>query len=146
MFGIIIADTTFSEKSVMIFEELNKNAKSLKEAPLFYVNLSSQVTHADFSIMNITEITNAYGWTLLATCLMSADILRKATVNAKKAYYIMDLGFIMKPYDFNSVYETLSELRLITRSKHHQKFIKNLFNLDSVILPLDSDKICNTLS
>jgi hypothetical protein len=67
-------------------------------------------------------------------------------INAKKAYYIMDLGFLMKPYDFNSLYKTLSGLRLITRSEHHRRFVKNLFNLDSDVLPFDVDVICNTLS
>lgn len=146
MLGIILPDTNFSERSLMVFNELNRKAKGLEEASLFYVNLSSQVTHADFSIMNITEMANAYGWTLIATCPMSADILKNMAINAKKAYYIMDLGFLMKPYDFNSLYKTLSGLRLITRSEHHRSFIKNLFNLDSDVLPFDVDVICNTLS
>lgn len=146
MFGLIVADTNFSERSVLVFEELNRKAKGTDEASLFYINISSQVTDADFSIMNITEIANAYGWTLVATCLMSADILKKTAINATKAYYLMDLGFIMKPYDFNAVYETLSGLRLIVRSEHHQRFIKNLFNLDSVVLPFNVDTICNMLS
>lgn len=146
MFGVIVADTNFSEVSVMVFDELNRKARDLEEASLFYVNLSSQVSEADFSIMNVTEISNAYGWTLAATCLMSADILKKTAINATKAYYIMDLSFLMKPYDFNSVYETLSGLKLITRSEHHQKIVKNIFNLDSSILPFDVDAICNTLS
>ena len=146
MLGIILPDTNFSERSLMVFNELNRKAKGLEEASLFYVNLSSQVTHADFSIMNITEMANAYGWTLIATCPMSADILKNMAINAKKAYYIMDLGFLMKPYDFNSLYKTLSGLRLITRSEHHRSFIKNLFNLDSDILSFDVDVICNTLS
>jgi hypothetical protein len=144
MLGVIVADTNFSERSIMVFEELNKKARGLDEASLFYVNLSSQVLPADFSIMNVTEIANAYDWTLVATCLMSADILKKATVKAKKAYYIMDLGFLMKSYDFLKTYETLSKLKLIVRSEYHQRFIKNLFNLDSTILPFDLDKICNT--
>lgn len=146
MLGIILPDTNFSERSLMVFNELNRKAKGLEEASLFYVNLSSQVTHADFSVMNITEMANAYGWTLIATCPMSADILKNMAINAKKAYYIMDLGFLMKPYDFNNLYKTLSGLRLITRSEHHKKFIKNLFNLDSDVLPFDVDVICNTLS
>lgn len=146
MLGIILPDTNFSERSLMVFNELNRKAKGLEEASLFYVNLSSQVTHADFSIMNITEMANAYGWTLIATCPMSADILKNMAINAKKAYYIMDLGFLMKPYDFNSLYKTLSGLRLITRSEYHRSFIKNLFNLDSDVLPFDVDVICNTLS
>ena len=146
MLGIILPDTNFSERSLMVFNDLNRKAKGLEEASLFYVNLSSQVTHADFSIMNITEMANAYGWTLVATCLMSADILKKTAINATKAYYLMDLGFLMKPYDFNAVYETLSGLKLIVRSEHHQRFIKNLFNLDSIVLPFNVDTICNTLS
>jgi hypothetical protein len=145
MLGLIVADTNFSERSIMVFEELNKKARGLGEASLFYVNLSSQVLPADFSIMNITEIANAYDWTLVATCLMSADILKMATIRAKKAYYMMDLAFLMKPYDFVKTYETLSKLKLIVRSEHHQRFIKNLFNLDSIVLPFELDKICNTL-
>jgi hypothetical protein len=39
----------------------------------------------------------------------------------------------------------LSKLKLIVRSEHHQRFIKNLFNLDSIVLPFELDKICNTL-
>ena len=146
MFGVIVSDTNFSELSITVFDELNRKAKSLEEASLFYVNLSSQITEADFSIMNITEITNAYGWSLLATCLMSADILKKTAINAQKAYYIMDLSFLMKPYDFNTVYDTLSALKLITRSEHHQKIIKNIFNLDSAVLPFNVDSICSMLS
>ena len=146
MFGVIVADTNFSELSVTVFDELNKKARELGEVALFYVNLSSQVTEADFSIMNITEIANAYGWSLVATCLMSADILKKTAVNAEKAYYMMDLSFLMRPYDFNSVYDTLSGLKLITRSEYHQKIIKNIFNLDSVVLQFSVDSLCNTPS
>lgn len=143
MFGVIVADTNFAEVPVIVFDELNRKARGLEEACLFYVNLSSQVAEADFSIMNITEIANAHGWTLVATCLMSADILKKTAINAKRAYYIMDLSFLMKPFDFNTVYDTLSGLRLITRSDDHQRIIKNIFNLDSVVLPFKVDAICN---
>jgi len=146
MLGLIVSDTNFSEKSLMVFEELNEKVKGLGEYSLFYVNLSSQMAHADFSIMNITEISNACGWKLIATCPMSADILKKAAVRAKKAYYLMDLEFLMRPYDFNKMYEILSGLTLIVRSEWHQKFIKNLFNLESLVLPFKLDLICNTLS
>lgn len=146
MLGLIVPDTNFSERSMMVFSELNRMVKGLGEYSLFYVNLSSQMSHADFSIMNITEVNNTYGWTLIATCPISADILNKVPVNAKKAYYIMDLSFLMRPYDFNKMYQTLSGLVLITRSEFHQRFIKNLFNLDSVVLPFKLDTICSSLS
>jgi len=83
---------------------------------------------------------------LLATCPSTADILKKVPINATKAYYLMDLGFLMKPYDFNEMHKCLSGLVLITRSEEHQKFIKNIFNLDSTVLPFDLGIICNTLS
>jgi hypothetical protein len=146
MLGVIVPDTNFSERSVMVFKELNRAVKKIGEYCLFYVNLSSQVSFADFAIMNITEVNNAYGGTLIATCPISADILRKAAVNANKAYYLMDLGFLLAPYDFNEMYKTLSGLTLIVRSEEHQKFIKNLFNLDSIVLPFDLGLLCNTLS
>lgn len=146
MLGLIVPDTNFSERSFMTFSELNKAVKGLGEFSLFYVNLSSQMLPADFSIMNITELYNAYGWTLIATCPISADILKKASVNAKKAYYLMDLSFLMRPYDFNKTYEMLSNLTLIVRSEFHQVFIKNLFNLDSLVLPFELDVLCNSLS
>lgn len=144
MFGVIASETYLSEKNICIFDELNEQVKE-KEAILFYLNLSSKVTYHDFAIMNITEINNAYGWNMAATCLMTADILKKAPVRCNKAYYIWDLSFLLVPYEFNSVYETLSGLQLVVRSEDHQRHIKNIFNLDSKIVPFFRlDEIWNT--
>ena len=135
MIGILVSDTAFSESNLRVFDLLNDNSKTLVDAVLLYMNLSSQMMVADFPIMNITEIHSFYGGKLIATCLDTADLLQKAAIGARKMFYLWDLSFILKPYDFQSMYKLLSGLELVVRSEPHRKIIKNLFNLDATIVP-----------
>ena len=135
MIGIVVADTAFGEKNQIIFNDLNKTVEKIGEANLVYVNLSSQIMHADFAIMNITEINNYYGGTLVATCPMTADIVAKATVNAKKIWYMFDLGFLMRSYGFKETFNLLKKITPVVRSDAHAQFIKNLFGITPQIMP-----------
>ncbi len=121
--------------------------KELGEVHMIYVNLSTQLAVADFAIMNLTELNNAYGGTVVATCPMTADILTKAPINAKKAYYMWDLSFLLTAFDFEIYYEMLSDVQLIVRSESQQKIMKNLFGLNSqVVDTFNLEQICNSLS
>lgn len=146
MIGVLVSDTLLSEKNYNIFQELNESAKIRGSDVLLYVNLGAQLLPSDFAIMNATEMSHFYGKSLVATCLTTADMLRKAAVNAKKSYYIWDLSFLLSNYDFNSVYNILSNIQLIVRSDEHKKIIKNLFNLDSKVEPKFKVSIWNSLN
>lgn len=135
MIGIVVADTTFNEKNSHIFNELNNAVKKIGEANLVYVNLSSQLMESSFAIMNITEINNYYGGHLVATCPMTADIVAKATVNARKTFYMWDLGILLKSYDFKEMHRLLNSIDLVVRSVSHAKFIKNLFGVTPTVSP-----------
>jgi len=144
MLGVIVTDTIFSEKNMLIFEELNHIVKEKIESSLLYLNLSSHVTDNEFAIMSVSEINNFYGGTLVATCPITADTLIKCSVNAHKVYYLWDLSFLLKPYHFNQMYDTLSKCTLIVRSITHAEIIRNLFNLNpEVIENFDLEKIWN---
>ena len=134
MLGVMVADTLFSEKNMLVFSALNLAVKENIEASLLYHNLSSHVIDNDFAIMSVSEINNFYGGTLIATCPMTADTLSKCSVNARKLYYLWDLSFLLKSYNFNQVYDTLNTCSLVVRSLSHQKIIRNIFNLNSEII------------
>lgn len=135
--SIIVQDTTFSERNKNMFIEINNVvSSSLEEVNVCYLNLSNHMLKPEFAIMNITEIYNFFGTTLIATNDDTADVLAKACINANKIYYMWDLSFLLKSYDYAEVYNRLKHLKLVVRSTHHQKIIKNLFNLESFIVPV----------
>jgi hypothetical protein len=134
MFGVMVVDTVFGEKNAIIFESLNEAVKKNIDVSLLYLNLGSHIFDKDFAVMSMSEITSFYGGTLIATCPITADILAKCSVNAGKVYYMWDLSFLLKTYNFNEMYNTLSKNSLIVRSVTHQKIIRNIFNLDSKVM------------
>jgi hypothetical protein len=145
MINVLVESTNFSEKNMRMFSHLNESVRGLDEFNMIYVNLSSQVSHAEFSIMNITELNNCQGGMVVATCPMTADILGKAPVNTVKAYYMWDLSFLLRAYDFDVMHTMLSKVNLIVRSEAHKKIIQSLFNLDVNIVPFFRfDAICNS--
>ena len=145
MMNVLIESTNFCEKSLVVFEQLNEAVHGLDEFNLIYINLSSQISHSEFSIMNITELNNCQSGMVVATCLMTADILGKAPINVVKAYYMWDLSFLLKTYDFDVIYNVLSKVSLIVRSLEHKKIIKNLFDIDASVVPFFRfDAICKS--
>jgi hypothetical protein len=144
MLGVMVYSTIFNEKNMLIFDALNAAVKENIEASLLYHNLSTHVSDNDFAIMSISEINNFYGGALIATCPITADTLVKCSVNAKKVYYLWDLSFLLKHYNFNATYDILNNCSLIVRSLEHQKIIRNIFNLDSEIMSnFDLEKMWN---
>lgn len=145
MINVLVDNTNFCEKSLRLFNELNGAVEGIDEFNLIYVNLSSQISHAEFSIMNITELNNCQGGMVVANCPMTADILGKAPVNTIKAYYMWDLSFLLKAYDFDVMHSMLSKVNLIVRSEDHKKIIQDLFNIDATIVPFFRfDAICSS--
>ena len=95
--------------------------------------------------MNVTELNNCQSGMVVATCLMTADILGKAPINVVKAYYMWDLSFLLKTYDFDVIYSVLSKVNLMVRSSEHKKIIKNLFSINASVVPFFRfDAICNS--
>lgn len=119
-----------SDLNYEVFKNLNKISKEKNAGVLIYEDLSTHLTHADFAIMNISEVNHFYGKTLVATCPKTADLLKKCPVNAKKVYYIWDLSFLSRPFSNSEMAETLSELECYCRSEDHKRILKSLFGLD----------------
>lgn len=133
---IILTDHTgHCEKNVELFLYLNKKLKVPHEISVAYTNLSNNVVNTEFAIINISEIYSVKDACMIATSIDTAEILSKANVKAKKCFYIWDLSFLSASYDFLKMYSTFSEMALITRSEEHARVIKNIFNLDSIIIP-----------
>jgi hypothetical protein len=143
--SVIVSDTTFSDKNEAIFIELNRVVKTLEEVSLCYLNLSNNIITPDFAIMNATELYNFWGSVLISTCVETSRVLTKASVNAKKVFFMWDLFFLHDAFDFVDLRSTLEKLTLIVRSEDHAKIIKNLFNLDCHVAPFELEKIWNLL-
>jgi hypothetical protein len=143
---ILVDHTGHCEKNVELFLYLNKKMKVPHEISVAYTNLSNNVTSPDFAIINMSEIYSIKDACMIATSIETAEILNKANVKADKIFYMWDLSFLSSIYDFLEKWKTFSEMALITRSEEHARVIKNIFNLDSLILPdFELDAIWNSL-
>ncbi len=146
MQAVILPDLTFNERNYEVFHDLNDRPDSLRESYVLYLNLTNTVITPEFPILNISEVSNFWGGTVIATCPNSAALLSNTALNARKAYYLWDLSFLMTPYDFLPTYAAMKGLTLFTRSVSHSKFIHNLFGLGSVVIPrFNLEDICSTL-
>ncbi len=134
MFAVLTENTGFSELNYDLFLGLNDRA-DYQEISLLYLNLCNNIMPNDFPIMNITEMYNMWGDNIIvATCLKTAAMLEAAAVNCEKVVYFPDLRFLLTPYKYHELLKILKSMTIIVRSEDHGRIIKNLFNLDAIVI------------
>lgn len=133
--SVILDSTVISEKNYFIMSHIKDVvATSLNEVNIICRNLSTKVVEPDCAIINPSEIYSFYDGILIATSMSSAESLCKSCVNSRKLFYIWDIGFLYRPFEFHKVCNILSSLELITRSEEHRRIIYNLCGETSHIL------------
>ena len=130
--GVLFDSFVKNDKNYHIMKTLNNEVeKDTKEVCGFLLNVSPKVVPTNFAYVNISDIAHFNGGLLIATSLDTADCLRKACVNAKKCFYLWDLEWLGKSFNFYGIHKLLSnpKIKTIVRSQLQADIIKNNFNV-----------------
>ena len=130
--GILFNDFTKSDKNYHIMTSLNHEVENTTDEVCgFLLNVSPKVIQTNFAYVNVSDISHFNGGLLIATSLDTADCLRKTSVNAKKCFYLWNLEWLGKSFNFYGVYKLLSspKIKTIVRSQLQADVIKNNFNI-----------------
>jgi hypothetical protein len=131
--GILFDDFMKSDKNYEIMLSMNNRAiDSIDDIIGFVINLSHKVIETHFAYTNISDISHFNNGLLIATSINTADCLNKASVTSQRVYYIWDMSWIGKTFNFYSMYNLLSnkKLKVLVRSELQAKVIKQSFGLD----------------
>lgn len=136
--GVLVTNLTCSQLNFYCTDRLNKYiSKGHRDAFLFYEDLSPVAFVPNFAIMNLVECYSFNG-VAIATNISTAAKLIEMPGPTKKYFYVYDLEhnkFVPRQSweALISIYGN-PHLNLITRSKSHQRIIKNCFNRDSILM------------
>ena len=127
-----------SQQSFRIITEINKTTKIDRyiDIVLFYHRYDRPPISPHFCMMQQQE---AWGFDgpIMATSLMSAEILLKCPCPKSKFFYVWDLEWIHNPFltykYFRSIYQD-EKIKLIARSESHANIIENLWKKPVAIL------------
>jgi hypothetical protein len=137
--GIVLNNLASSQAAFYAIVRANQLLKSRSDIDFaLFIEQPAQIcVQPNFAVFPVVD---SYNWSgdLIATDLNNAQIVANTVGAGRKFFYIWDLEWLR--FNPRQSYEALAtvyrdnRLQLITRSKHHQRFIANNFNRDSVLM------------
>lgn len=141
--GLITTHLALSESNYTLIRETNKWNSMDHEVVIFTSNTSSKVLAINGPVFNISQLSYFDNGVVISTDFQTTRSLIQTPLNANKFYYVYDLDWLYRPVHYDYVYEILSQIPLLVRSELHQKYIKNIFDLESQVVPFQLEKIWN---
>ena len=126
--GIAVNQIISEQKYICLINELNKLNKADIDIILFYNDFGNNRIEADFPLMQSVEMLD-YDGILIATDLLSANILHSCVRATKKYFYVWNIDWFKnkKSISFNKNTYQNKEIDLICRSKDHYKLLTTVF-------------------
>lgn len=147
MIGVIadlIDDDTFSFN---LFRSLNKISKAI-DCYLFPINMKKLPMRNDFTILQPVNAFHHKG-TLISTSILNTQILANSLQATKKYFYFNDLDWKdIKQFNSEqlSFITDMDDIKLISRSKSHNRLITNLFKpTEGVVYNWDSNELLKVI-
>ena len=131
--GVIFDDFTKSDKNYTLIDKINNFVnESNDEICGFLTNITHKVIDTFFAYGNTSDMAHFNNGLIIATSLESADAMNKTSVNSDKCFYLWELDWIGRPFNFYGVYSILSNpnIKKIVRSQLQADIIKNNFNVE----------------
>ena len=135
---LVITDhLAFSEKNYIIFSNINSIVqRTLNDVSVAPLDLSNKITHLDFAVFNISELSSYQNGVIIGTTIKHSFEMNSLSNSSKKVLYLWELDWLFEDFDYEKIYNTLSskKIQIITRSEEHRLALKNLCNRDSLVL------------
>jgi hypothetical protein len=125
----LLDHTGFSEENYTIIKEINETvSESLEEVSIAVNDVTNNVIDPHTAITNVAEIGCFQDGVLISTNLLNAGQILSAYTSSRKILYLWDLDWMHKPYNYEWIYDVLSNdgLEIIVRSESHRIAVLNL--------------------
>ena len=147
MIGIVVDEIENNPSNYIMFRELNKVAKKM---PCFVFANSVRTVPMDneFTILQQVEAMSHSG-TLIATSLITSQIVSKALTPKNKFYYLMDFEWLHLNMFHSRQLQSIffnDDIEVINRSKKNQQVFSKLFRKsDKVVYNWRADELLKVI-
>lgn len=97
----------------------------------FYIDLIPPCVYAQFALMEANESLSFCG-PIIATSRRTAEYLRTNTAPYSKYYYIWDMEWVNKPWEFESYKELLISMKVVARNKYIADILRKVWGIEPV--------------
>ena len=131
----LLDHTGFSEQNYIIIKEINEIVpNSLEEISIATNDVSTKVMEVFTAVTNVAEIGCFQNGALIATNIVNARQILSAHASSRKILYLWDLDWLHGMFNYEWLYDTLSNdrLEIIVRSEAHRSALLNLCGKEPV--------------
>ena len=123
----LLDHTGFSEQNYIIIKEIN-------EISIATNDVSTKVMEVFTAVTNVAEIGCFQNGALIATNIVNARQILSAHASSRKILYLWDLDWLHGMFNYEWLYDTLSNdrLEIIVRSEAHRSALLNLCGKEPV--------------